>query len=69
MTQRFRQLNPCDNLNHHRRNAPVGHCPQCGGVVNEAIRPTPCSETEHAVARRHRAAFCVQCGAQLIFSR
>jgi hypothetical protein len=68
MTARFQRLNPCDNMNHRRRNAPVGYCPQCGGIVNEGIRAQPCSETQHAVARRHHSFFCVHCGVQLIFN-
>ena len=66
MIGRFKQPNPCDNLNHRRRDAPVGYCPRCGGVVNEAIRPRLCSEADHTLARRHHSAFCVHCGAQLI---
>ena len=66
MMGRFEQTNQCDNMNHRRPNAPVGHCPQCGGVVNEAIRAQRCSEIEHAAARRRQSAFCVNCGARLI---
>jgi hypothetical protein len=66
---RFGVPNPCSNLNHRRASAPVGHCPQCGDVVNARIRAQPCNETQHAAARRDRAAFCVHCGTQLIFSR
>ena len=61
--------NPCDNLNHRRSDPPVGHCPQCGGVVNARIRAQPCSEAQHAAARRHQTVFCVDCGTQLIVSR
>ena len=68
MTGRSRQPNPCDNMNHRRANAPVGHCPQCAGVVNERIRAQQCSETQHAAARR-QAVFYVHYGAQLIFDR
>ena len=59
---------PCDNMNHRRSDAPVGHCPQCGRVVNERNRTQRCSETQHAVARRHQTVFCVDCGARLIFN-
>ncbi len=69
MMGQFRVRNPCENLNHRRTSAPVGHCPQCGGVVNAQIRAQPCNETQHAAARRDRTAFCVDCGAQLIFNR
>ena len=58
--------NPCDNLNHRRSNAPVGHCPQCGGVVNARIRAQPCNDTQHAAARRQQTVFCVDCGVQLM---
>jgi hypothetical protein len=56
-------------MNHRRANAPVGHCPQCGGVVNLGIRAQPCTETHHAAARRAFSKFCVDCGKQLIFDR
>ena len=69
MMGRFGVTNPCENMNHRRADAPVGYCPQCGGVVNAHIHAQPCSETQHAAARRHQTVFCVDCGAQLIFSR
>lgn len=62
------EANSCSNLNHRRANAPVGHCPQCGSVVNAHIAPQQCSETHHAAERRDRSAFCVDCGTQLIFA-
>jgi hypothetical protein len=58
--------NPCDNMNHRRADAPVGHCPQCGGIVNDRIRVAPCTEPAHATARRHQSRFCVDCGLQLV---
>jgi hypothetical protein len=61
-----RGANPCDNMNHRRANAPVGHCPQCGGVVNAAARSLRCDESKHAAARRRQAIYCVDCGTQLI---
>jgi hypothetical protein len=61
---------PCENMNHRRANAPVGHCPQCGGVVNGSVRATtPCSEDNHAAARKRQAAYCVHCGVMLIAPR
>jgi hypothetical protein len=66
---RFGQSAPCNNLNHRRTDPPVGHCPQCGGVVNADIPAQQCSETHHAAARRDRGTFCVDCGTQLIFDR
>lgn len=56
----------CDNMNHRRANAPVGHCPDCGAVVNASIRGKACSETQHTAARRRQNVFCVDCGKQLI---
>ena len=62
----MKQPNPCANLNHRRANAPVGFCPQCGGVVNDAIRAERCDDARHAIARRGHAAYCIHCGTQLI---
>jgi hypothetical protein len=61
--------NPCDNMNHRRVDAPVAHCPQCGGVVNQALRATQCAEADHAAARRRQLEFCVNCGRPLIVAR
>jgi hypothetical protein len=69
MMGQFRLPNPCENMNHRRADAPVGHCPQCGGVVNGRIRARPCNEPQHAAARRQQNAFCADCGVQLIVSR
>ena len=66
---RYEQTTSCDNLNHRRTNAPVAHCPQCGVVVNASRPARPCGEAVHAAARRDRAAFCADCGEQLIFER
>ncbi len=57
---------PCGNLNHVRLNPPVRHCPNCGAIVNDTIPVARCSEHEHADRRRHRDAYCIGCGAQLI---
>jgi hypothetical protein len=56
-------------MNHRRADAPVAHCPQCGGIVNDAIRPPQCSESEHAARRRRQLEYCVDCGTQLIVQR
>ena len=61
--------NACENMNHRRRDAPVSHCPQCGGMVNARLPHTPCDAPKHAVAVRQHRAFCVDCGAQLINAR
>ena len=59
----------CENMNHRRRDAPVSHCPQCGGVVNAGLRATQCDDSKHAVARRQGRTFCVDCGTRLISAR
>ena len=59
----------CENMNHRRRDAPVSHCPQCGGVVNAGLLDRPCDGSRHATARREGRAFCVDCGTQLIVAR
>lgn len=56
----------CENMNHRRADAPVGHCPQCGRVVNASMRAGRCEEAKHAVARRRQNTFCVDCGLQLV---
>lgn len=66
---RFEPTPPCPNMNHRRANAPVGHCPNCGGVVNAALRPRPCVEADHAAGRRAQTTYCVHCGEQLIAGR
>ena len=69
MTTDPRRRNPCENLNHRRTEAPVRHCPACGGIVNERLGAQQCSEAHHAAERRQRSPYCVNCGAQLIFER
>jgi ribosomal protein L37AE/L43A len=59
----------CENLNHRRANAPVPYCPECGAVVNGRIGARMCSPEQHALSRRQRSVFCVECGMQLIVSR
>ena len=59
----------CENLNHRRANAPVPYCPECGAVVNRGIGARMCSPEQHAVSRRQRSVFCVECGTQLIVGR
>ncbi len=61
--------NPCGNMNHRRSDAPVSHCPECGGVVNAQIPAEGCSESKHAAARRRQSTFCVDCGLRLVVSR
>ena len=56
----------CENLNHRRSDAPVGHCPQCGAVVNARRHVEHCTEESHASARRQLSAFCAHCGVRLI---
>jgi len=59
----------CTNLNHRRSDAPVGHCPDCGAVVNARARVSRCAEDDHAISRRQRSTFCVHCGERLIGGR
>jgi len=66
MTSSRRSPTACDNMNHRRANAPVPHCPQCGGLVNRDIARRQCEAAEHAVLRRQRSTFCAQCGTRLI---
>ena len=54
----------CANMNHRRQDAPVSHCPECGGVVNAQIRLMDCGDAKHAVSRRQGRTFCVDCGAR-----
>jgi hypothetical protein len=68
MMERFGQPKLCENMNHRRAKAPVAHCSQCGDVVNEDIRTQPCSESQHAAARRRQIAYCVHCGTRLILA-
>jgi hypothetical protein len=60
---------PCENLNHRRASAPVRHCAGCGGIVNQLVDARRCTEAGHAAMRKQRSAFCVDCGAQLVFIR
>lgn len=60
------QPNPCANLNHRRRESPVSHCPDCGHVVNAHLSVRECSDSKHAVARRQRSAYCIDCGTKLV---
>lgn len=69
MAPQFTGPNPCRNMNHRRSDAPVGHCPQCGAVVNGRFHVASCPEAEHAAARRQQNVFCVHCGLQLIVGR
>jgi len=59
----------CENMNHRRRDAPVSHCPQCGGVVNPNLAKTACTERVHADMRRRQSVYCVHCGERLIIPR
>jgi hypothetical protein len=56
-------------MNHRRLDAPVGHCPECGAVVNAQVGYKSCSEDKHAAARRRQSVYCVDCGKKLILSR
>jgi hypothetical protein len=56
-------------MNHRRRDAPVSHCPECGGMVNADLPATQCDSSKHAMARRQGRTFCVNCGMRLITAR
>jgi hypothetical protein len=56
----------CENMNHRRSDAPVAHCPACGGIVNAAVKRAHCSVEAHTRARRERSIYCVWCGERLI---
>ena len=64
----MRETNLCDNMNHRRRDAPVGHCPECGAVVNPNHKTARCDESKHTAARRRQLTFCVDCGTRLMSS-
>jgi hypothetical protein len=63
------RMAPCPNRNHARQDAPVRHCPQCGGVVNGAVAVKQCGEPGHAVHRRQQYRYCIDCGIELIAAR
>jgi hypothetical protein len=66
MQRPARPWTQCDNLNHLRPNAPIRHCPQCGGVVNATrARPT-CDPAAHAARRKQQSNYCIDCGDELI---
>ncbi len=60
------QKNSCPNFNHGRVKAPVRACPTCGEVVNGTIPIKNCSEEEHAIKRKDRSKYCIDCGKQLV---
>lgn len=66
MSPAARAQNACENMNHRRRDAPVSHCPQCGGVVNAHATFRACSDSKHAAARRRQSIYCVDCGTRLV---
>jgi len=66
MQRAARPWTQCDNLNHLRPNAPIRHCPQCGGLVNENRARLRCEATTHATRRRQQSNYCIDCGDVLI---
>jgi hypothetical protein len=66
MQRATRPWQQCDNLNHLRPNAPIRHCPQCGGTVNAARPASRCEVATHASRRKQQSNYCVDCGAELI---
>ena len=61
----MRQVKKCPNFNHGRLNVPVHFCPDCGKVVNNAIPIKKCTDEKHAISRRERKKYCVDCGEKL----
>ena len=55
----------CPNLNHGRADPPVRACPMCGAIVNSRVLAKACSDGRHALLRRERNAYCVDCGKRL----
>jgi len=55
----------CPNDNHGRSIIRIRFCPNCGVVVNGAIRLTRCSQDSHAGMRRSRSTYCMDCGERL----
>lgn len=60
------QGNTCLNFNHNRADVPVRFCVDCGEVVNGDIPIRKCKEKKHAISRRERDEYCVDCGEHLI---
>lgn len=56
----------CTNCNHWKTNVLVRFCSMCGEVVNKKIPMMQCAEEEHAIRRRQRNKYCVDCGKRLI---
>ncbi|MDG0817236.1 hypothetical protein [Bdellovibrio svalbardensis] len=54
----------CPNMNHGKTNAPVKFCPNCGEVLNAAVR-VRCDEDKHKHLRKSRISFCTDCGKSL----
>ena len=55
----------CPNFNHRRRSIPVRFCPRCGDGVDGEIPIRQCGEEAHAIKRRNRQTYCVDCGERL----
>ncbi|MEW6271909.1 MAG: hypothetical protein AB1689_21715 [Thermodesulfobacteriota bacterium] len=68
MAERYQPPSSCSNMNHSRANSPVRFCPQCSGVVNEAVPIKRCTDTAHATLRRRQMKFCIDCGVALVVS-
>lgn len=60
------QRDICCNCNHWKSIVLVHFCSMCGGEVNKKISIIECTEEEHAIKRRNRNKYCVDCGKQLI---
>ena len=56
----------CPNVNHRRANAPVWHCPNCGGAGNGEGPTKNFHKDNHAKQRRQRNTFRLDCGKRFI---
>lgn len=59
----------CENDNHGRAVVRVRFCASCGAVVNERILVRRCQGQVHAIMRRDRSTYCVDCGERLAQAR
>ncbi len=50
----------CRNMNHRRSDAPVRHCPNCGGTVNMNIPAKKCNDNEYAESRMNKNKYYVR---------
>jgi rRNA maturation endonuclease Nob1 len=54
----------CANMNHSRPKPPIKFCPICGEEVNRVLMAR-CDSEKHAIRRKDRDQFCIDCGKKL----